>query len=86
MTTLAWESVRLGLGRDMDAIIIFRTLSPICILSVVGYYFAFAVLRIFVMYQLYLDSFESLLYIYLSSVLVVDSFVNCCNVITIPPT
>ena len=32
MTTLAWESLRLGLGRDMVPSFIFRTLSPICIL------------------------------------------------------
>ena len=65
VTTLAWESLRLGLGRDWTPSFIFRTLSPICILSIVGYLFAFAVLRIFVMYQLYLDSFESFLYIYI---------------------
>ena len=39
LTTLAWESLWLGLGRDWTPSFIFRTLSPICILSVVGYYF-----------------------------------------------
>ena len=40
-TTLAWESLRLGLGRDWTPSFIFRTLSPIWILSVVGHYFVF---------------------------------------------
>ena len=69
LTMLAWESVRFGLGSDMDAIVIVKTLSPICVLSVVGYYFPFVVLWIFVMYQLSLDSLESFLYIYISLLL-----------------
>ena len=43
-TGLKSDDVSLGippawLGRDMAPLLIFRTLSPICILSVVGYYF-----------------------------------------------
>ena len=34
---------RLGLGRDMVPLVIFRTLSPVCILSVDGRYLASAV-------------------------------------------
>ena len=67
LTGLKSDDVSLGippawLGRDMAPSLIFGTLSPICILSVVGYYFASVVIRIFVLYHLYLDSFESLLY------------------------
>ena len=75
-TGLKSDDVSLGippawLGRDMAPLLIFRTLSPICILSVVGYFLASAVICIFVLYHLYLDSFESLLYI-ISSAIVVD--------------
>ena len=41
LTTLAWESLRLGLGRDWTPSVIFRTLSLIWILSVGGHYFVF---------------------------------------------
>ena len=36
--SLGIPPARLGLGRDMVPLVIFRTLSPICILSVVGRY------------------------------------------------
>ena len=44
LTDLKSDDVSLGippawLGRDMAPLLIFRTLSPICILSVVGYFF-----------------------------------------------
>ena len=54
-TGLKFDDVSLGippawLGRDMAPLFIFRTLSPICILSVVGYYSVSAVICIFVLY------------------------------------
>jgi hypothetical protein len=39
--TLERLPFRLGLGRVMDAIVIFRPLRPIVFLSVLGYYFAY---------------------------------------------
>ena len=38
--SLGIHLARLGLGRDMVPLLIFRTLSPICILSVVRRYFS----------------------------------------------
>ena len=40
-TTLARLPFRLGLGRVWTPLVIFRTLSPFVLLSVLGYYFAF---------------------------------------------
>ena len=71
MTTLAWESLRLGLGRDWTPSVIFRTLSPICILSVVGHYFvSSAIIFLFVLYKLY--SWLVRVVLYMFSVIVVD--------------
>ena len=42
--SLGIPPARLGLGRDMVLLLIFRTLSPICILSVVGRYFVSVVI------------------------------------------
>ena len=47
---------RLGLGRDMVPLVIFRTLSPICFFSVVGLYFASAVLLDLCIVSVVLDS------------------------------
>ena len=72
LTTLAWESLRLGLGRDWTPSFIFRTLSPIWILSVVGHYFAFrCYFGSLYCISCILDSFESS-YIYL--------FCCCCGI------
>ena len=64
-STLAWKSLRLGLGRYWTPPVIFRTLSPICTLSVVGHYFvSSAVIWIFVLYKLYSWLVGVVLYIF----------------------
>ena len=66
LTRLALESLRLVLGRDWTSSVIFRTLSPICILFVVGYYFvSSAVIWIFLLYKVYSWFGRVVLYIYL---------------------
>ena len=71
LTTLSWESLRLGLGRDGTPSVIFRTLSPICILSVVKHYFvSSAVPWLFVLYKLYYWLVGVVLYIF--SIVVAD--------------
>ena len=47
---------RLGLGRDMVPSFIFRNLSPVCILSVVGRYFASVVILVLCIVSFALDS------------------------------
>ena len=81
LTTLAWESLRLGLGRDWTPSVIFRTLSPICILFVVGGYLFLPLLFGSLYYiSCILDSFESsCIYLFCCCC---GIFVNCCNVIT----
>ena len=77
-TTLAWESLRLGLGRDWTPSVIFRTLSPIWILSVDGYYL-FLPLLFGSLYCIscILDSFESsCIYLFCCCC---GIFVNRCN-------
>ena len=48
--SLGIPPARLGLGRDMVTLLIFRTLNPICILSVVGRYSLPLLFWIFVLY------------------------------------
>ena len=79
--SLGIPPARLGLGRDMVPSFIFRTLSPICILSLVGRYPLPLLFLDLCIVSLVLGSFESLLYI----CSFVGSIENCCNVITIPP-
>ena len=76
LTTLARLPFRLGLGRVWTPSVIFRTLSPFVLLSVLGYYFAFRCYLDLCIVSLYLGSLELLLYI---SVLL-GSIVNYCDV------
>ena len=62
--------------------LIFRTLSPICILVRTRILFRFRYdLDLCIVYICILGSFESFLYIYYF----VGSIVNCCNVATLIP-
>ena len=62
--------------------VIFRSLSPICILVRIRILFRFRYdLVLGIVYICILGSFESLLYIYPF----VGSIVNCCNVATLIP-
>ena len=75
LTTLAWESLRLGLGKDMVPSFISRTLSPICILIRSRILFRFRCYLDLYIVSLYSWLGESLLYI----CSFVGSIMNYCN-------
>jgi hypothetical protein len=80
VTTLARLPFRLGLGRVMDAIFIFRPLRPICILVRTQILFALCMIWIFVCIFGFLT--RGVLVVIYSFV---GSIMNLCNVATLIP-
>jgi hypothetical protein len=82
-TTLARLPFRLGLGRVLDAIVIFRPLRPICTLVRTRILFALCMIWIFVCIFGYFDSWSLRGYIIYSFVGSIVNLCNCCY--SIPP-
>ena len=62
--SLGMPPARLGLGRDMVPLVIFRTLRPICILSVARRYLLPLLFWIFVLYLLLLTRWVIIVYMF----------------------